>query len=433
MAGARHPGADGSPPANPPNVASDPRARRPLYRRRLSITIPTAALVLAAIALIAAVVRQSPSPTAVAPPSDHTSVVPSSNLDGRIGTSLIFLRSGSREDPTRVFISIDSDNGRRREVSLTGFPSSSIGPIIQRADHLAFSNNEPLDDSSNRLTNRAYSFPLSLEGRPRLLSPEPVSNLFASFAPDRIWLTRDDRGLPSPPDGRGTVWEVDFTGRITTPPQSYVLGRYPVAAVEGGLIREAKTGAYPGGLEFWEPTSGTVRPIASNGRLVDVHGSTVAWLGDGDGLHLTDARTGTDRVVRQPSEAVVFFGNGAFSPDGRRLAIHMVDAADVGGSPPALSRFATDETFTSSWVLVDVGAMTAQVVDGSRSEHGFAAGRHWSADSQWFLFSKLDQPTVFGPGPGPAPTATILAYRLGAPTAKPLLPVTVEEALVGVR
>lgn len=419
------------PPPDRINASSDLRETPRSYRLVSTSIAAVVAVVTVATIIVTSAVQRSASRPAVGPSTVPTSTTePNGGLDQTVRSDLIFLRSRTGRDTKPIFTVIDSELGTKREVGLEGLPANSIGAVILRTDSLVFTNSDTVVNSSNRSTSRAYSFPLSLEGRPGLLSPDPVSDLFASVAPDRVWLVRGDRGMPRQPDGNGAVWEVDQSGRVTTPLVSYDLNYRPVAAVDGGFVRERRTGSQDA-LDFWNPRTGEVRQIAGNGRLIDVHGSTVAWLGDRDGLHLTDVRTGTDRVVRRPSEAVVFSGSGAFSPDGRRLAAQMVDAVEVGGSPPPIERFATDEPFSDSWTLVDVRAMTSQSVEGSESNHGFSAGGYWSADSQSFLFSKLDEPVVFGPGP--TPTGTMFVYEVGSDTARPLVPVPAEDWFVAIR
>lgn len=246
-------------------------------------------------------------------------------------------------------------------------------------------------------------------GPPRPLTSGHVAlDAFASTEPDRVWLVAYD----GPAATAGRVWEVDLSGAVTTPEARFPEGRVPVAAVTGGLVRERRTEDYGVGLEVWDPRSGeVVRPIAERDAfLLDAAGARVAWLSGSDGLHVTDVASGTNAVVSRPSDSLAFSTYARFSPDGRRLAVDMVDVAAVGAAVPPLIRFATDQPFPGQVALVDVEAATAVTVPGSRT-----SGAEWRRNLAWspagdWLFLGRSIPS-FGPAPG---TLTALRHRPGS-------------------
>ena len=130
--------------------------------------------------------------------------------------------------------------------------------------------------------------------------------------------------------------EVNFQGQSVTPERAYPSDRQPVAAVEGGLVREVQiSGQYGATFEVWNPSKDElVRTVAKEPAfLVDARGKWVAWLAD-TGLHVTDVSTGADRVVQRPSDRLAFTSKGRLSPDGTILAANMVEASSVGSPQP---------------------------------------------------------------------------------------------------
>lgn len=247
---------------------------------------------------------------------------------------------------------------------------------------------------------------------PRALSgPHAALEVFASAAPGRVWLVALDLAGA----GGGTVWEVDLTGRVTTPERRFEPRRVPVAAVTSGLVREVRTEAYGVGIEIWDPRTGAVvRTVAGGDALVlDASGTSVVWLSGSDGLHVTDTVTGRDVIVGRPSDGVAFSTFARLTPDGRRLVVDTVDAAWIGGTVPSLWRYGTDVPMPGSLAVVDLerDGLPARLVPGSRSVGStWRRNAVWSPGGEWLFFAT----TVVSDLVSPPDDFSLFAHRWGA-------------------
>jgi hypothetical protein len=177
----------------------------------------------------------------------------------------------------------------------------------------------------------------------------------------------------------------------------------PVAMVDGGvLVRDLQAG-----LAVRDLASGRERQrLGTDLTFVDATARLAAYVDDQGRLRLRDLVTGRDRVVRptgipnwfplgQPvAGAGCCDGYGAFSPDGRRLAVYMQLRHPA---QPGLA-------------MVDVGQAEARPVPGSEAATPFGCqpGLGGSADGWLFFFS------------GGPPPDVVAAWRPGRPAASPL-------------
>jgi hypothetical protein len=239
--------------------------------------------------------------------------------------------------------------------------------------------------------------------------------LGADDAPHRI-LARGRRLVMGPAFGdsafylpsqhRDRVWVVDIGGRdlvravrevtvdgVTTEPASVPpVRRWPLAAVDGGLLLSSRVG-----LEVWDPRADRVvrtLPVDA-GTLGPTSGDTVVTCPEPGchSLQLTDARTGAARTVGAPSGGFTFEPWGAaFSPDGALLGVPVRVVAD---GPRDLA-------------LVDVASGRVALVPESSVSPGYTLVA-WSADGD----------DVFLSGGGAYATPRVLVgYRVGAPRAQ---------------
>jgi hypothetical protein len=218
--------------------------------------------------------------------------------------------------------------------------------------------------------------------------------------PDRVWLlARRARS----PQRTFALQEVELaTGRrlasVALPHDAE-----PMAMVDGGvLVRDLRAG-----LTVRDLASGRERQrLGTDLTFVDATARLVAYVDDRGDLRLRDLATRRDRVVRPTGMPSWFpLGRpvagtgccdqfGAFSADGRRLAIY------VELRRPAQPGLA----------VVDVGKAEALPVPGSQAATPFGCQPclSWSVDG-WLLF--------FSGGP---PPDLVTAWRPGWPTASPL-------------
>lgn len=218
--------------------------------------------------------------------------------------------------------------------------------------------------------------------------------------PDRVWLL--DRRARSP-QRTFALQEVELaTGRrlatVALPHDAE-----PVAMVDGGiLVRDLRSG-----LTVRDLASGRERQrLGVDLTFVDATASLVAYVDDRGGLHLRNLATRRDRVVRPigipdwfPLGRPVAGAGccdqfGAFSTDGRRLAVY------IQLRRPAQPGLA----------VVDVGRAEARPVPGSQAATPFGCQPclGWSIDGWLFFFS------------GGPPPDVVTAWRPGKPPASPL-------------
>jgi len=171
-----------------------------------------------------------------------------------------------------------------------------------------------------------------------------------SAVPDRVWV-----GVVDPKSGGArrlaAVREVAIDGRVTVPDTRPPDGRWPVAAVQEGLVFQVPD---EDTLEVWDPHSGEVIRRLPGGFPLAWQGHRLAWCdAQCEEAHITDFSSGADRVIPLPQGIFHFKGyQGAFSPDGSVLAL-------IG---------MTDEKYARAdlqLMLVDVETGDAEAVPGT--------------------------------------------------------------------
>jgi hypothetical protein len=224
----------------------------------------------------------------------------------------------------------------------------------------------------------------------RLLMGEPYGDA-AFYLPsqhrDRVWVVDIGRGR----DSVRAVREVTVDGVTTEPAAVPPRRRWPLAAVDGGLLLSSRVG-----LELWDPRSGrVVRTLPVDpGTLGPTSGDTVVTCTDPNchSLRLTDARTGASRAVRAPAGFTFEPWGAAFSPDGALIGVPVRIVAD---GPRQLA-------------LVDVARGRAALVPSSEVAPGYTLVA-WSAGG--------DDVFLTGGGAYATPRA-LVGYRVGALSAQ---------------
>jgi hypothetical protein len=198
----------------------------------------------------------------------------------------------------------------------------------------------------------------------------------------RLWLIRF-LGQPDPASGQlppQAIQQVDRTGRPHTP-RYLVGGGYAVwQGVGGGLLLLILTGrgsADIGRFALWNPRSGRI--LRRYDRVLAASGTTIAWVAAACGpnrcpVHLSDLAAGTDTQVAVPWRAAA--NSGAFSPDGRYLAV-VFGSVDAAGA------------VTQARVgVIEVAARQLLAVPGVVTGGG-AVGLavSWSPHGAWLLVS----------------------------------------------
>jgi len=194
---------------------------------------------------------------------------------------------------------------------------------------------------------------------PELSSPPEVlaedSGIFiASAVGDRVWV-----GIVDPASGGErrlkAVREIAVDGEVTVPDVAPPQGRWPVAALNQGLVFQGERNT----LLVWDWRTGTSVDRLPGQFPLAWHGDVLAWCGGECQLvHIRDFATGDEFSFPCPGGTFGFDGyTGAFSPDGQTLALAL--SLDFGSD----SRRAL--------ALIDVETGALDVVDGTNVEPGY--------------------------------------------------------------
>jgi hypothetical protein len=180
---------------------------------------------------------------------------------------------------------------------------------------------------------------------------------------DRVWVGVLDPESPETVRPLGAVREVSVDGEVTFADTRPPGGRWPIAAVEEGLVFEM--GREHEALEVWDPRSGDIIRRLPGAFPLSWQGHLLVWCdAECDEVHITDFSTGADRIIQLPL-GILSAEGAALSPDGTLLALigltdHRSDRAD------------------RQLVLVDVATGEAEPVEGTsvRPYYNFV---DWSA------------------------------------------------------
>ena len=198
----------------------------------------------------------------------------------------------------------------------------------------------------------------------------------------RLWLI-SFLGRPDPTSGQlppQAIQQVDRTGHPHSPRYRVPDGYAAWQGAGGGLVLLIRPGpgpADPGRGALWNPDSGRI--LRRYDRVLAASGTTIAWAATACGpnpcpVHLSDLAAGTDLQVAVPWPAQP--ASGAFSPDGRHVAV-VFGGVDAAGA------------VTQARVgVIDVAARRLGAVPGAvlgGRDVGWAVS--WSPDGAWLLLS----------------------------------------------
>jgi hypothetical protein len=198
----------------------------------------------------------------------------------------------------------------------------------------------------------------------------------------RLWLG-SFLGRPDPISGQlppQAIQQVDRTGHPHSPRYRVPDGYAAWQGVGGGLVLLIRPGpgpAGPGRGALWNPDSG--RMLRRYDRVLAASGTTIAWVAAACGpnpcpVHLSDVAVGTDLQVAVPQRGQA--ASGAFSPDGRYVAVVFGGVDAAGAGTPARAG------------VIDVTAKRLRAVPGAvlgGRDVGWAVT--WSPDGAWLLLS----------------------------------------------
>lgn len=251
----------------------------------------------------------------------------------------------------------------------------------------------------------------------RLVSPNGAAR---TLAPGRFaFPAADAQSIYVVPDADGSAVERwDLHGhKVGGPwrlPSGYVLSSasgFAARAVVGGVIVETAENGTDHRLAIWTPSTNALRVIGQNRwDVIDTYTapgaatSTIAWIEPGCAfpgcaIALTDSATGATRTIAPPPGHTGFFIGGAFSPDGRLLAVFpSTTPAPPSGRPVANPSL--------DLAVIDVASGNVTAVRDSHLFMGEPIGQAaWSPSGDWLFFGVGDR---------------ILVHRSGTDDAVPL-------------
>jgi hypothetical protein len=197
----------------------------------------------------------------------------------------------------------------------------------------------------------------------------PGEFMFLSADGRRLYISQTDTTLAELPAGA--------TGRVhhlALPAGWYLPGGFSVAVANGIVMQsnDAQSPAHTPDLAAWNPQTGHVTVIgrAIGNNVPNVVGtytppgagySLLAWIPASCrrllcNIMITNTATLASRTLRSPLRYGFVLG-GAFSPDGRQLAVFVNDRPQAGGQPAELAIASTD-TGTGTVRLVPAVRMT---------------------------------------------------------------------------
>lgn len=249
---------------------------------------------------------------------------------------------------------VDVETGESRPLDLPEFASGDAQFKLDRTGgKLVFRGSSGTEAGT-------YTIDQDLVGDPVLLGESWYH--VPSATNGRVWLMILDPDSPDTVRGLKAVREVTIDGEVTVedtgpPPGDNVVG----AVTQGLLIQED-------GLQVWDPRSDRIVSRLDGVFPVDTYGDVVAWCDSGcPQLHLTDVATGEDMVIESP-EGLTFVEtySGAFSPDGRSLAVPVRDESGMRVG------------------VVDIGTRSVHFVENSTlTSYQLMT---WTTSGEWLVF-----------------------------------------------
>jgi hypothetical protein len=264
-------------------------------------------------------------------------------------------------------------------------PGDPLYRLIWRGDKLVFYGGTDVGPAVFTLDPATPTSPTLIDDDAWFFIPSSVD--------DRVWVAGLDVSSPETVRALDTVREVTVDGVVTTPHVAPPDGRWPVAAVDDGLVFQGDDV-----LEIWDPETQEFVDILPGPFPVAVWGNRIVACGACDQLDLIDLDADTARTIDVPVGVAFVDGyEGAFSPEGRYVA---VPGWLTGGPLTAETRVAL--------VLVDFESGTASVVPGIPPSLDDYSQVVWSTSGDWVFYSV---------GALAPDTGQLYAYRPGDDTA----------------
>lgn len=340
------------------------------------------------------------SPTEETPAVSTTPAVTSAAFDAE--PPVLEVQTNSRvyfSDGLGLLSEVDID---ARSVTAHELPELAPGDppysLVSRGDVLVFYGQTDFGPATFAVDPDSPSSPTLIDDEAWFFVP--------SATEDRVWIAVLDPASPPTVRALEAVREVTVDGSVTTPDVAPPEGRWPLAAVDDGLVFQGD-----GVLEIWDPRTREFVETLPGPFPVAAWGNRIVTCGQCDQLDLIDLDADTQRTIDIPAGVASVSANGVFSPDGRYIAM-----------PGLLTEGPLTAETELVVVLVDFETGEASVIPGTLTENRFAfPGIAWSADGQWVFM---------GPFTIDDDNGELRAYRPGDETAYHI-PVEVENEYFG--
>ncbi len=265
-------------------------------------------------------------------------------------------------------------------------PGDPLYKLVSRGDVLVFYGQTDIGPAAFAVDPDSPGSPVLIDDEAWFFVPSAVE--------DRVWIAVLDPSSPETIRALKSVREVTVDGVVTTPDVAPPDGRWPVAAVDDGLVFQGDDV-----LEIWDPESQEFLETFPGPFPVAAWGNRLVTCTQCDQLHLIDLDADTRRTIDVPIGVAWVDGyDGAFSPDGRYVAV----PGGLTGGP------LTPETELVV-VLVDFEAGSATVIPGTLTQNRFTFPQvAWSSDGEWVFM---------GPFAVEDDSGELRAYRPGDATA----------------
>lgn len=210
--------------------------------------------------------------------------------------------------------------------------------VLPRGEVLAF---QGLDPEAGRTTS-VVSFDL----RAAVAPLGPSAYFVGSPEQDRVVLAIPAPGAVGPRAALSAIREVTVDGQILGSDTSSPEGSALLARLPNGLAYQDAEGS----IVIWDPASGDTL-FSANGQSVAFGTDRLAWCAaDCGAVSVFDPTPGRVWEIRRPDQVIAFGQTGAFSPDGRYLAVP-VGIRGSQGLYGALALVAVEDE--TAWVIPD--------------------------------------------------------------------------------
>lgn len=220
-------------------------------------------------------------------------------------------------------------------------------------------------------------------------APQPLGK-GAYFVPaasqGHIWLAMLDPTTPQSMRSLRAVREVAVDGRVTVPTISLPRRRWSglLGAVKDGLVLQQRRR-----ISVWDPRREKVIRRLRADNLIDTHGNLLAWADvRAQRVHITDVGTGADTTVHSSGSFTYDDVNGAFSPNGSRLALPV----RIGNN---------------RWGLVVIATSTGVARLIEHAKQADVPDVAWSASGRWLFFVGHQQGRIQAYQPGSRRAITV--------------------------